>query len=142
VSHARAREYWRKNLGVRISTRWHDLYAQASGVDDERYVPEDVFYADIEPALSTRLLGRAFVDKNLYDRWLPREVLPDTVFRCVQGRTYDLDYQPADPGILIEGERYIVKPSLLSGGGKQVELLSVQNGAPLVGGRVGKEVRR
>jgi ribosomal protein L37E len=136
VDHAGAREYWQKHFGVRISTRWHDIYAQVNGIDDARYVPEDVFYADMKPVLGTLSLGLAWTDKNYYDRWIPTEVLPETILRCIHGRTYDSEYTQTKPGDgLNEEERYFIKPSLTSGGGKQVEVLSIKAGVPTVSGR-------
>ena len=136
VNHKGAREYWQKHFGVRISTRWHDIYARANGVDDPRYVPEDVFYVDIEPALGTWTLGRAWSDKNYYKHWIPAEVLPEAILRCIHGRIYDSDYALAEPSDLLkEEESYFIKPSLMSGGGRQVEVLSIKAGVPTVSGR-------
>ena len=134
VSRSNAKRFWRRHLGVGISTRWHFVYAQQSGRDDERYVPEDVFYWQIEPTLNVHDLFRAYADKNLYGRWLPEDVLPEAVLRCVHGRYYGRDFQRVDPAsVLREGEQYVIKPSLLSGGGRQVELLTVEAGKPRVG---------
>jgi hypothetical protein len=131
VSHAAARRFWKQHFGVNICTRWHDVFAQTSGLDDPRYVPEDVFYGSIVPAFNTRELARAYGDKNLYCNWLPEEILPQALLRCVHGRYLSPDFCEVDPeGVLPEGEEFFIKPSVASGGGKQVELLSVRNGVP------------
>jgi hypothetical protein len=135
VARAQARGYWRKHLGVGISTRWHTIYARATGYDDVRYVPEDVFYTAIEPVLCSTALFRAYVDKNSYGQWLPPEVLPRAALRCVHGRFYTPGHERTSPdGLLAQGERYFIKPSLLSGGARQVEVLTIEGGVPHVGG--------
>jgi hypothetical protein len=131
VSHAAARRFWKKHFGINICTRWHDVYAQTSGLDDPRYVPEDVFYGSILPVLNHRELIRAYADKNLYCRWLPEELLPHALLRCIHGRFYSHDFVQIEPvGALPEGEEFFIKPSLDSGGGRQVEILSIRGGVP------------
>jgi hypothetical protein len=131
VSHAEARRYWREHFRVNICTRWHQVYAQANGRDDPRFVPEDVFYSAIMPRLNDPQMELAYADKNLYCRWLPEEILPEAVLRCVHSRFYSRDFERIDPpGALSEGEDYFIKPSLESGAGVQVEILRFKAGQP------------
>ena len=41
--------YWKKQTGLKINTVWHDYYSSVNGIKDVRYVPENIYYAYIEP---------------------------------------------------------------------------------------------
>jgi hypothetical protein len=136
VERGNARAYWRKHLGVNISTRWHTAYARATGNDDVRFVPEDVYYTIIEPALTAGQLWRAYVDKNVYAKLFPPENLAQAVLHCIHRRFYAFDYTSTRPdGLFDEEATYFIKPSLVSGGATKVEVLTLRNGVPHVGGR-------
>jgi hypothetical protein len=133
VDRAAAKRYWRRHFGVGISTRWHYVYAQQSGRDDARFVPEDVFYNLMEPVFNVYELHHAYADKNLYSRWLPEEVLPLAVLRSIHGRFYDRDFRRVEPAEAAFDGVYFIKPTLASGGGRQVARISVRDGAPFLG---------
>ena len=44
-----AQDYWKKKTGLKINTVWHDYYSSVNGIKDVRYVPENIYYAYIEP---------------------------------------------------------------------------------------------
>jgi hypothetical protein len=106
------------------STKWHNAFATANRFFSPLYCPEDLFYAYIEPALNEMRMVDAYVDKNGYDRLFPDVNMPRTVLRCMRNRLYDSKYQMLDEDrIEILPGDYIIKPSLDSGGGKNVAKL-------------------
>lgn len=129
--------YWRENFGLSIDKRWHQANANVNGVYDPKYIPEDVFYTRLVPALNHPTVRIAFGDKNLFDTWLPEDIpVPDTILRDIHGRYYDKYYsflmQPEVERLLGEHREstLVVKPSVKSGGGRSVKLLET-DGATL-----------
>ena len=119
---------YRKN----INFDWLDVYTSVSGVHDHRYVPEDIYYTEIEPRLNNKLFSKAWTDKNSYDMYLGGRVkMPDVVLRCINGVLYTPDFRPAGrPGEYrafppaYEGRKLVIKPTMDSGGGKAVRVIS------------------
>jgi hypothetical protein len=74
-----------------------------------------------------------FLAGGKHDKWfahLPGVRLPTSVLRNINGFFYNQSYEPIDPRAaarLLEEGRYVIKPSLDSGGGKNVHLLEVTN---------------
>lgn len=50
----RAQGYWERYYGTKINLSWHAAYAAVTGYESERYIPEDLYYMDIEPALNRK----------------------------------------------------------------------------------------
>lgn len=133
-----ARDYWDR-FGIRINPAWHRSYAAVFPSDQaERFIPEDIYYALIEPQLNRYELTPAYEDKNSYDRLLPRSVTLPVLLRMIHGRWYDSDYQPLTDddavGMLkTQHGDFILKPSIASGDGINVELLHLADGKAHLG---------
>lgn len=116
--------FWKK-LGFKVDIMWHRVFISINGIEDYRYIPEDIFYAFIEPNLNRKDLYYAYVDKNNYDRLFLGVKTPKTILRNINGKYYDVNYERVEFGVICEllkkySGNYIVKPSLDSGGGKKV----------------------
>src|SRR5512133_2305499 len=46
--------------------RWLKVYGTISGIHDRRFIPEDLYYSEIEPRLNYKPLSKAYTDKNIY----------------------------------------------------------------------------
>jgi hypothetical protein len=124
-------ELWR-NYRKRINRDWLDVYTAVSGKPDHRYVPEDIYYTEIEPRLNNKLFSKAWTDKNSYDLFLGGVVkMPGVVLRCINGVLYTADFinagRPEDYTSFDgdhKGRRLVIKPTMDSGGGKAVRVIT------------------
>lgn len=124
---------WR-TLSKKVNPRWYETYSYTSGKADLDYVAEDIYYMIIEPKLNRLELYRAYRDKNFYARCNPgyRGFFPDVLLRNMDGVFYDKNYQRLENAAAhLESfrpacERLVVKPSLNTGGGKDVRFFTRQ----------------
>ncbi len=127
-------EYFKK-FGVPINTKWHETFFSANGIDSNFYLSEYLFYEFVEPAFKySEAEGVSFTDKNLYSRNFRDIRQPETFLRYMDGKFYDAAYNRLDQGagfnMLKENAGIsVIKPSQKSGGGRDVNLLSVREGA-------------
>jgi hypothetical protein len=112
---------------------WHTTLATVAGRFEAGYVPEDLFFVAIEPALNARDREVAVTDKNGYDRLgLPLQ-LPETVARIVRGRLVGKDFRPLTMDEVVQyaakdgATEVVLKPTLGVGGGKDVQFVAPQD---------------
>ncbi|MBN1183508.1 MAG: hypothetical protein JXB49_14560 [Bacteroidales bacterium] len=124
-----------KSLHSHINPTWYEVYAIITGKRDPNFVPEDVYYNIIEPRLNNKQLSKGYSDKNLYDTVYDARLLPKTILRNIDGVFYNEKYEfvniSSDSDLLsnlIGNEEIIIKPSMDSGGGRDVKLFSSNNG--------------
>lgn len=126
-------EYKQKwgQLNTRINHKWLEVYSHISGIKSIDYVPENIYYNIVEPCLNNRSLTAAFSDKNFYrSRYNIRDLFPKTVIQNINGVFYDSGYHPLpedDKVIfkeLTQSNKIIIKPSIDSGGGRNVRLFA------------------
>lgn len=138
-------KYWDAHYGARINRAWHTAYASVNGIEDERYIPEDLYYLEIEPFLNRQELFKAYVDKNSYDRILTGYAAPATVLKNINGAYYDgggsrIGAAQARQRLTGKDGVRFIKPSIDSGGGKGVNRIEVRGGSiELAGSAVGFE---
>jgi hypothetical protein len=118
------RRYW-KGLASAGDKIWLSIYINASGIEDYRYIPETVYYNRAEPSLNNKAFSKAYSDKNFYDSFLDFN-LPQTYFKNIEGVFYDSGNNVVDRSSVIKStdgrEKIIIKPSVESGGGRNVLL--------------------
>ena len=73
---------------------WHEHYKAVNGEFDARYLPTDVFYLDLLPKLSNRLLAAAWEDKAYYNVRYPDVSFPKLLMASIDGRLHDGDLSP------------------------------------------------
>lgn len=109
-------------------------YLADKGHDPKYIVPSTIVHKYLTAVLNPIPYNAYFSDKNMLDKIFPRQYLPKTLFRRMDGIWYDAEYQPIDferckeiaaeaadlPGI-------IVKPAKDSSSGRGVELFKLQN---------------
>jgi hypothetical protein len=125
------RKLW-KNLKGGNDTKWLKIYSSVSGIIDIRYVSESVYYNSIEPCLNNKGFSKAYTDKNIYDKLLHGIEMPRTVLRKIGRQFFSSDYIHLSPDdafrILINSGQFISKPSVESGGGRNVRRWKCING--------------
>ena len=124
---------WTK-LVKRVNPQWYIVYSSVSNIKDINYVPEDLYYVLIEPCLNREELGLAIRDKNLSDKYFSNLSFPETILRNMDGQYYDKDYRwlakdEIDSFLkstLIDYTKIIAKPSLQSGGGREIHAFDLR----------------
>ena len=121
-------EYWGIRHPVKSDFMTHEVMLNVKGVFDVRYVPEKIYRLYLDPGLSDRKLLWAWDDKNYFERHQPGLPFPNTCVRNVNGWFLDQDYrhisQEDARRIMIGHLPLIVKPSLISGEGKNLRMVS------------------
>ena len=107
------------------NTNWHFAYSTLNGIKDERYIPEELFFPFIEPALNFKPLKNAYTDKNSSELFIDKNHLPQTIFKIINGRFYRPNNERVDKNEAIKeleksDEKLVFKPAIYSGGGKNV----------------------
>lgn len=87
------KEYW-KIFSGRINLNTLRVCKNISGIANPKYVPEDIFIADIEPTLNTTKSVEYFTYKSFYSRWFPNASFPECFFHNVDGEWLDNDLNP------------------------------------------------
>lgn len=111
---------------------WPLLYSSINGINSNDYIPESIYYFEIEPRLNHLQMRLAYSDKTNYYRLLSQSLnykLPEVVFMNINGFLYNSEYEKLETNqaldLLSEG-KFIIKPSLDSGGGKNVKLFETR----------------
>ncbi len=117
---------WKNEKNFDFSS--HELYYSITGVFDPKICPEMLFRTKIEPPLNNRALNLAWNDKCYFDRFLQNVNLPYSYIRNVNGVFYDHDYNVISKEkaveLVIENKQSIIKPSMNSGNGRKVALIT------------------
>lgn len=103
------------------------------GNDPSEIVPAYILHNIVNPSLNP-LVDRGFYeDKNMFDRIFPAGVCPTSYLRRINGHWYDKMYNPMPDltansfsKVLQDSERVIVKPSVESSSGKNIEIFDRQ----------------
>lgn len=130
------REKW-SILSKFVFSKYYRVYSSISGKDTINYVPENIYYLIIEPRLNDTSLSRAYADKNSYDKLPFSTLFPKTCIRNIDGVFYDQKYNYISLNrheellTILEhfaAPKVILKPSVESQGGRNIELFSKDNG--------------
>lgn len=84
-------ERWRK-LCKNPDLSTYRLYAQYIG-EDTRIAPEDIVSGIIQPLLNPVEYRGYYQDKNMFEKIIPKSMLPVTLLRGIRGNLFDADYQ-------------------------------------------------
>src|SRR3989338_3175114 len=108
-----------------VNTKWYEVYANSSGVEDVNCIPKDIYLTIVEPRLNDRRLALAYADKNLYDKYYRSILFPEVLLRNIHGAFYDAEYNRISGDIyghFDSEDKVIIKPSLESMSGRNVTL--------------------
>lgn len=123
------REYYSSYGYKNISTIFHQYYTAINGKFSEKYIPDDLFYSIIEPSLN-RLDFATLQDKNLTGTLFKNAKQPVAVVKNING-FYFIDNTPSTLEQVItkcnEYSELIIKPTVETGGGKNIMKFSMRN---------------
>ena len=115
-----------KQYGFKVSNAFPEIYKRCNGIVSDKYIPASLYFYYISPYLVNMNLSMAYVDKNMYFRHFPDVRQPKTIFHNMSGRFYTTEMQEAtfDEAVdtLSRTERFIVKPAIESGRGRDVKM--------------------
>jgi hypothetical protein len=121
---------------------WLDFFYSVHGHASRTFIPNTSYYQVIEPLLNRYDILKAVVDKNSYDRQFPDVITPATPLRRIHGRLFDSNYDPVHPDDqwirhhLTPLDRVFIKPSIDSGGGKNIIRFERDGSILRAGGKV------
>ncbi|MFC5652395.1 sugar-transfer associated ATP-grasp domain-containing protein [Paenibacillus solisilvae] len=129
----RTQGYWERYYGAKINLSWHAAYAAVTGYDDERYIPEDLFFMEIEPALNRKELYRAYVDKSNFNQILTGFASPALLFKMINGAYLDssgvtIDQRKAEHLLLEHQADFVIKPCISEEGSPPAKWMTSTTG--------------
>lgn len=120
--HNQVVNYWKKYK--QVSPKWAWYYASKNGIEDPRYIPNDLYYTKIDQYFNDRKLGWGFNDKNYYSKIFEGIKQPEVLVRKINGILLDSHYclLSVEMALHIIGaeNEIVVKPSLETGSGQGV----------------------
>lgn len=118
--------------GFKIDPMWHSFYAYNNGIEDVRYIPDNLFSGKIEPYFNKKLFAKAIDDKNYYDLRLDTSIvhIPYIYVRNIEGYFYDHNFKLIDEKEAVRICReiknaFVIKPSIDGKGGAEVKFVEV-----------------
>ena len=124
---AKIKNYW-KQYTKDFDISFHKYYIKRTGRFDVRFIPDDIFAGYIDPYLNNREIENGIADKNYFDMYLKGFKMPKTYLHIINGQYLDANYnfitksKAAD--ILYKASSFIVKPSMCSYGGKNINFFT------------------
>lgn len=123
--------YYKKNLGRKVPTEWHEYFFSRNGNFSVRYIPTAVYHSEMIFKLNYHDFRLAYVDKGLYDIYFYDVNRPRTIVKNVNGYFYD-GRNAISKEEAIERcnniESAVIKPSLEGMWGKGVKVFSSTDG--------------
>lgn len=115
--------FWKKYK--KVSPKWGWYYASKNGIEDPRYIPNDLYYTKIDQHFNNRKLGWGFNDKNYYSLIFPGVRQPEVVVRNIGGILEDEHYGLLTKETALEkickNDEVVCKPTLESGSGRSIQ---------------------
>jgi hypothetical protein len=134
--------FFKKNYGKKISHDWHRLYQSYTNIFRKDYFPEYLYSERLEPILNGNHLVAEFLgDKNMLPvlfSGIPGIHIPNTFCSCVNGLLRNEKNEMVnkeDITLLLENKRCVVKKSIDTSSGRDVQLCSFENGLDMATGK-------
>lgn len=107
------------------NTNWHHFYSTLSNTKKVEFIPNDLFFTQIEPTLNKTDFSKSLNDKLSYDLFFQKENLPTTWFKIINGMFYNLENRFTEKSFVLKqltnySGDLVLKPAEQSGGGKNV----------------------
>jgi hypothetical protein len=115
--------FWNK-YSIKPKKMWYDLYCFKDKEYDPRYIPEDLYWEKIYPALNKPDLRHAYTDKCFYNQLFPYLKQPRTILRNSNNCFFDgagkiISFTQAT-SLLESEQRFVIKPAIYSGEGVDI----------------------
>ncbi len=115
--------FWRR-YGIKPNKMWYDLYCYKDGAYDPRYIPEELYWQRIYPAMNNPGFRQAYTDKCFYHQLFPHLKQPRTILRNSNRCFYDGSGKMINltcaKSILKSEKRFVIKPAIHSGEGADI----------------------
>ncbi len=129
-------EFWKKNYGKKISNRWHRLYQSVNGVYRIDYMPEIIYTTKIESKFNDYFYSKVSSDKSLlgifFDNRIEKVRTPENYVINSYGVFYNANREVISRDeakkILNNIGSVVVKPTVDSSSGQNVQMLDIKNG--------------
>jgi len=130
--HKQVRQFLKSNFHGYRQIEWHQLYYSLSNIKSIDFIPDEIFFNCFELILNKRDFAYVLSDKISYDTLFHKKDLPETVFKLINGRFYSSEnYFLEREKALIElynlNKKVIIKPSVNSGGGRNIVVDNSRN---------------
>ena len=116
--------FYRNAAGRTINTVYHNYLKDKSGAFYKEYIPEDLYYSDIDPYFNNTKEARFLDNKCYYDFLFAGLAMPKTYLKRMNGIWFDAEGRPAGPeeteALLRGGAPMFIKAATNSYGGKGV----------------------
>ncbi len=115
--------FWHK-FNIKPKKIWYDLYCYSDGRYDPLYIPGDLYWQKVYPALNKVAFRRAYTNKCFYDTLFPYLKKPRTILRNINGMYFGGDGQTVSFSealqLLDNSDSFVIKPAYFSGGGRDI----------------------
>lgn len=125
------KEVWR-SFDLHVNCKWLVIYSFITEIYDANYIPEDIYYTEVEPRLNNKAFSKAYTDKNFYHNYLDHDILPEVILRAINGVYYTADYSNKikihDLKTLSKNyinSKFVIKPAVDTGGGAEVRVFTL-----------------
>jgi len=119
-------------LQRRVGDKWYRTYSLLCGRQSRDYIPEDIYYSVVEPLLNNAESRPFLANKGMYQLVWGSGMFPRNIVRNVSGFDYDESFRRVDgdgwTALLAVEEKVVVKPSLHSGGGRNIQVFARADG--------------
>lgn len=119
--------YWKK-FGVKPQKIWYRLFEQENDIVNPKYIPDDIWFAEILPKFCKIEFLMPYEDKCMYHLHFPNLNRPTTVVKRINGIFYDdqlnlLSFDEVKRRV-VGRTNLIIKPSVGSGKGRKIKVYS------------------
>ena len=116
--------YW-KPFKSHVNLATARISKNISGISNPKYIPEEIFMADIEPTLNQTPQVEFLTFKSFYNHWFPGGIFPNDFIHNISGEWFNHQLKPIDFNDVIslaKGLNYpvVLKPNRDSYGGRDV----------------------
>lgn len=119
--------FWAK-YGLKIKDySWFRMYYGITGIKNPAFIPQEIQFYSLLPHYNFGTFIKAWRDKNVFDRLLPKAHFPKTIIKKCNGRYYDGEGNFVSAhekeklkNLLFDAKQVIVKNTQITGLGKSV----------------------
>ncbi len=131
-AYKRAKSAFWASHGFDVSAMYADFYSHFSGIESDKYFPDDLYYFYALPALNRQDFMWAYTDKNIADQLFRGFKQPETIIKNVNGIFVNKDGEAIskDEAIrvcLAHKAPCIIKPTVNGGSGVGVEKVALES---------------